>query len=79
MALVYILRITCYNGTVTMFNHTYCFKTRELAEKTIEKLKDINTKYDEKNTSFYNFSVHYDIEEYQLFENESEIAIFNQS
>ena len=60
-----------------MFNHIDCFKTRELAEKTMEKLKKVNTKHEENNTSGYNFPVYYDIEECQLFENESEIAILN--
>lgn len=75
--LIYVLRTICYNGSVTMLNHVDCFKTRELAEKTMAKLKEVNTKHDGSNASFYKIQTNYEIEECQLFEKESEIAILN--
>lgn len=66
---VFILQTSIWNGTI-MLNAAYdVFETRELAEKCIEKLKEINT-YDI-------VDVRYILKEGSYFKSENEVPILN--
>jgi hypothetical protein len=66
---VFILQTSIWKGTV-MLKATYdVFETKELAEKCIEKLKDINT-YDI-------VDVRYILKEGTYFKSENEVPILN--
>lgn len=41
METIYILTSRMMNGTVTMYTHSAAFATKKLAEKTMEKLKEL--------------------------------------
>jgi hypothetical protein len=66
---VFILQTSIWKGTV-MLKATYdVFETKELAEKCIEKLKEINT-YDI-------IDVRYILKEGTYFKSENEVPILN--
>ena len=66
---VFILQTSIWNGTI-MLNAAYdVFETRELAEKCIEKLKEINKKD--------GTDVRYILIEGTYFKSENEVPILN--
>lgn len=66
---VFILQTSVWNGTVMLNAEYYVFETKELAEKCIEKLKEINT--DER------LDVRYILKEGTYFKSENEVPILN--
>jgi len=70
MKTFYIVNQNLMNGTVMVNSMQSCFLTKELAEKTIDRLKVINKKNDF-------FDIIYNIKEVQLYEDESEVPCLN--
>lgn len=66
---VYILTMTLWNGTVPMKKIFSVFSTKELAELTCSKMKEKNINNQ--------FSLGYDIEEVDFYQNIKEIPILN--
>lgn len=66
---VFILQTSIWKGTVMLKAEYDVFETKELAEKCIEKLKEINT-YDIVN-------VRYILKEGTYFKSENEVPILN--
>ena len=66
---VYILTITLWNGTVPMKRISSVFSTKELAEITCSKMKELNTNND--------ISLGYNIEETDFYQNINEVPILN--
>lgn len=66
---VFILQTSIWKGTIMLKAEYDVFETKELAEKCIEKLKEINT-YDIVN-------VRYILKEGTYFKSENEVPILN--
>lgn len=65
---VFILQTSVWNGTIMLRAAYDVFETKELAEKCIEKLKEINgDRYD----------VRYILKEGSYFKSENEVPILN--
>lgn len=63
---LYVLQTTIKNGTIAIGTHSDIFLDRELAEKSMKKLKEIN-----KNSEF---TIEYDIQRSVLIEDESDLS-----
>lgn len=63
---LYVLQTTVKNGTTITGTHSDIFLDRELAEKSMKKLKEIN-----KNSGL---EIVYDIQESVLIEDESDLS-----
>lgn len=63
---LYVLQIIVKNGTTITCTHSDIFLDRELAEKSMKKLKEIN-----KNSGL---EIVYDIQESVLIEDESDLS-----
>jgi hypothetical protein len=66
---VFILQTSIWNGTIMLKASYDVFETKELAEKCIEKLKEINT--DDR------IDVRYILKEGTYFKSENEVPILN--
>lgn len=72
MKRIYILHSTMWNGTVPMITRSDAFTTRELAEETVEKLREIN-----KSEDCDVFPTSYTIDECDLFESREDVPCLN--
>ncbi len=63
---LYVLQTIIKNGTIAIGTHSDIFLDRELAEKSMKKLKEIN-----KNSEF---TIEYDIQRSVLIEDESDLS-----
>ena len=63
---LYVLQTIIKNGTTTIGTHSDIFLDKELAEKSMNKLKEIN-----KNSEF---NIIYDIQESVLIEDERDLS-----
>lgn len=70
METIYILTSRMMNGTVTMYTHSAAFATKKLAEKTMEKLKELNN-------NGRDFPINYSIQECDFYKEEDEIPVLN--
>ena len=70
MEKIYILTTDVMNGTVVSSSYTSAFATKELAEKTMDKLKDANKECDCK--------LRYTITESSFFKEEKDVPVLNE-
>lgn len=66
-----MVEIKIFNGTVMLSNNVSVFSTKELAEKTKQKLQEINSNSDD------TVGVSVTIREADYYESESEVPILN--